>query len=156
MDANEYALKVQPAAKALAVLLNKAEWLGKGTEPAAKEETVSPLAAEVVSEAVPEKKGGDIAIAFGDRRYRVRGLEKNTSHDLLKINLLASKADAIHVDTRDLYSARQRAVFIKQAAIEMEVKEDVVKHDLGRLLLQLKRCRSGRSAKPSLRSAKSR
>jgi DNA primase len=55
----------------------------------------------------------------------------------LKINLLASKADAIHVDTLDLYSARQRAVFIKQAAIEMEVKKDVVKHDLGRLLLQL-------------------
>jgi DNA primase len=134
MDANEYALKVQPAAKALCVLLNKAEWLGKGTEAAAKEETVSPLAAEV---AAPEKKGSDIAIAFGDRRYRVRGLEKNTSHDLLKINLLASKAEAIHVDTLDLYSARQRAVFIKQAAIEMEVKEDVVKHDLGRLLLQL-------------------
>lgn len=33
MDANEYALKVQPAAKALGLLLNKAEWLGKGTRP---------------------------------------------------------------------------------------------------------------------------
>jgi DNA primase len=30
MDANEYACKVQPAAKSLGVLLNKAEWLGKG------------------------------------------------------------------------------------------------------------------------------
>ena len=30
MDANEYALKVTPAAKSLGVLLNKAEWLGKG------------------------------------------------------------------------------------------------------------------------------
>ena len=30
MDANEYALKVQPAAKSLGVLLNRAAWLGKG------------------------------------------------------------------------------------------------------------------------------
>lgn len=34
MDANEYALKVQPAAKSLGVLIRKAEWLGKGTAPA--------------------------------------------------------------------------------------------------------------------------
>jgi DNA primase len=138
MDANEYALKVQPASKALGVLLNKSEWLGNGA-PAAKEETVSPLAAALEPEppAAAETKGGDLAIEFGDRRYRVRGLEKNTSHDLLKINLLASKADAFHVDALDLYSARQRAVFVKQAALEMGVKEDVVKHDLGRLLLRL-------------------
>ena len=34
MDANEYALKVQPAAKSLGMLLNKAAWLGKGARPA--------------------------------------------------------------------------------------------------------------------------
>ena len=33
MDANEYALKVQPAAKSLGVMLNRAEWLGKGKRP---------------------------------------------------------------------------------------------------------------------------
>ena len=33
MDANEYALKVQPAPKSLGILLNKAEWLGKGKRP---------------------------------------------------------------------------------------------------------------------------
>ena len=31
MDANEYALKVQPAAKSLGMLLNQAHWLGKGS-----------------------------------------------------------------------------------------------------------------------------
>ena len=60
MDANEYALKVQPAAKSLALLVRKAQWLGKGEAPAltvgqtsapseataAKEETPSSLAAE--------------------------------------------------------------------------------------------------------------
>ena len=33
MDANEYALKVTPAAKSLGILLNKAAWLGKGKQP---------------------------------------------------------------------------------------------------------------------------
>ena len=32
MDANEYALKVTPANKSLGVLLNAAQWLGKGHE----------------------------------------------------------------------------------------------------------------------------
>ena len=33
MDANEYALKVTPAAKSLGMLLGKAAWLGKGKPP---------------------------------------------------------------------------------------------------------------------------
>ena len=37
MDANEYACKVQPAAKSLGLLIRKAVWLGKGEAPAAKE-----------------------------------------------------------------------------------------------------------------------
>ncbi|TAL39943.1 MAG: toprim domain-containing protein, partial [Alphaproteobacteria bacterium] len=34
VDANEYALKVQPANKSLGALIRKAEWLGKGAAPA--------------------------------------------------------------------------------------------------------------------------
>ncbi len=37
MDANEYACKVQPAAKSLGLLLRKAVWLGKGDAPARAE-----------------------------------------------------------------------------------------------------------------------
>ncbi len=33
MDANEYALKVTPAAKSLGLLIRKAEWMGKGAPP---------------------------------------------------------------------------------------------------------------------------
>ena len=47
MDANEYAHKVPPAAKSLAVLLNKAQWLGKGQRP-------EPRALEPVIVAGPE------------------------------------------------------------------------------------------------------
>ncbi len=84
-----------------------------------------------------EVRAEEIVITQGDRRYRVRGLAKNLSYDLLKVNLLGSRADGFHVDTLDLYSARQRTVFIKQAAIEMGVKEDVIRHDIGRVLLKL-------------------
>lgn len=194
MDANEYALKVQPAAKSLGILLNKAAWLGKGQrptvaviepqitetepEPAAKEkipepiettareEEVLPLAAESAEpileapqvatpptpaagmiEVPAEIKPEEIVITQGDRRYRVRGLAKNMSYELLKVNVLVHREPSesvsganesgFHVDTLDLYSARQRTVFLKQAAEELGVKEEVIRRDLGHVLLKL-------------------
>ena len=79
----------------------------------------------------------EIAITLGDRRYRVRGLAKNLSYDLIKINLLVSRGDGFHVDTLDLYAARQRIAFSKQAAIELGMKEEVIRHDLGHVLRKL-------------------
>jgi DNA primase catalytic core len=73
---------------------------------------------------------------FGERRYRVRGLEKNLSLQTLKVNLLVSQSDLVHVDTLDLYAARARSGFITQAANELRVKEELIKVDLGRMLLQ--------------------
>src|SRR6185437_10579485 len=75
---------------------------------------------------------------FAERRYRVRGLEKNLSLQVLKINLLVTGPDPalMHVDTLDLYSARSRASYIAQAASELRVKEELIKADLARLLLQ--------------------
>ena len=46
MDANEYALKMQPAAKSLACMLNSAAWLGKGKRPAVT--VIEPVKAEAV------------------------------------------------------------------------------------------------------------
>jgi DNA primase len=120
MDANEYALKVTPAAQSLAVLLNR---VGR--------EEARPPAPEVTTQ------GDEITIEQEDRRYRVRGLAKNLSYELLKINLLASRGDGLHVDTLDLYSARQRMAFAKQAGIELGIQEETVKHDLGRVLRKL-------------------
>jgi DNA primase catalytic core len=191
MDANEYALKVQPAAKSLGILLNRAAWLGKGkrptvavteptpreepppagteekSEPAAKEEnhaptedaatteSVLPLAAEeeapvaalpsalsLTVEVPTEIRAEEIVITQGDRRYRIRGLGKNMSYEVLRVNVLVSGANlrgesGFHVDTLDLYSARQRAVFLKQASEELGVKEEVIRRDLGHVLLKL-------------------
>jgi hypothetical protein len=84
-----------------------------------------------------EVRSQEIIVTIGDRRYRVRGFSKNLSYDLMKVNLLASHGEGFHVDTLNLYTAHQRTAFIKQAAVEMGVKEEVIRHDLGQVLLKL-------------------
>ena len=114
----------------------------------AKVENHEPLPAVVVPDIpkadIPaEISDREIIIALGDRRYRIRGLEKNLAFDVMKINLLVSRpafdgvGETIHVDTFDLYQQRPRGTFIKQAAIELGVKDDVIKADLGKILLKL-------------------
>jgi len=44
----------------------------------------------------------DIKCQLGNRSYRIRGLEKNTSLGQLKINLLVQVGECLHVDTVDL------------------------------------------------------
>jgi DNA primase len=84
-----------------------------------------------------EVREQEVVIRLGNRRYRIRGLDKAMSYDSLRVNLLASRGEAFHVDTIELYSARHRGAFVKLAAEEMGVEEAVVKHDIGRVLLKL-------------------
>jgi hypothetical protein len=95
-------------------------------------------------QAIPaEVSEEEVVLNFGDRRYRVRGLARNPSYETLKVNLLVSReaprelGALLHVDTFDLYNARHRSAFIKQAGLELGVKEAVIKHDLGAVLLKL-------------------
>ncbi|MGH7213177.1 MAG: toprim domain-containing protein [Tepidisphaeraceae bacterium] len=87
-----------------------------------------------------EVNGQEIVITLGDRRYRVRGLEKNLGFDALKVNVLASRGDGqggFHVDTLDLYAARNRKLFISEVARELGADENTIKTDLGKVLLKL-------------------
>jgi len=84
-----------------------------------------------------EIKPNEVVIRLGDRRWRVRGMGKNMSFNQLKVNVLVARGEGFHVDTLDLYTARQRTVFIKQAAEELGLKEEIVKKDLGKVLLKL-------------------
>jgi hypothetical protein len=59
----------------------------------------------------------------------------------MKVNLCVVRGDAVHVDTLDMALARQRAVFAKQASEELGIKDDIVRHDLGRMLLKLEELR---------------
>ena len=81
-----------------------------------------------------------------DRRYRIRGLERNQSMITLKINLMAARDDLVHMDTLDLVKARSRTSFIKAAANELYIDADTVKKDIGRLLLKLESLQSDRIA----------
>jgi len=79
----------------------------------------------------------EIIITLGERRYRIRGLDKNLSYDHLKMNLMVSIGDNFHTDKLDFYNAKGRTIFINQASGECGVKPDVVKNDLGKILLKL-------------------
>lgn len=105
---------------------------------------VSPAAvspAPAADEPAPEVTGREVTLCFGERRWRVRGLERASSFDVLRVNVMALVPDGgrFHVDTFDLYSARARAVFIAAAAAELGLDGDVVKRDLGRVLLACER-----------------
>ena len=145
MDANEYAQKVQPAAKSLGILIRKAAWLGKGQNPLP---IPSPLLSPPTAPAPPVQESAaaalsdnEITLLFGDgvqaRRWRVRGLAKNLAYEVLKVNVLVGAQQNFHIDTFDLYAARARAAYLTQAAAELGVSVDLLKADLGRVLLKL-------------------
>ncbi len=116
-------------------------------EPTASEPaTTEPLPAQAIPPApapdiAAEVTDTEVLIAFGERRYRIRGLERNLSFAALKVNLLVSKpgldnTPTVHVDSLDLYSAKVRGQYIKQAAAELGLQEEVIKRDLGQVLLK--------------------
>lgn len=106
-------------------------------EPDLPESTEASPVPKPVAEVDATVSPQETVIALGDRRYRIRGLDKNLSYEQLKVNVLVSRGERFHVDTLDLYSARHRGSYIKQAGIELGLKEEVLKKDLGKVLLKL-------------------
>ena len=113
--------------------------------PAAPEEvadvhaaTAPPAAKTPSSKPKMRDQGDEAFLVLGDRTWRARGLSKLSGPGSLKVNLLVTRANAgFFVDTLDLYSARHRGAFVKEAAAELNLEERVVKHDLGEVLLSL-------------------
>jgi DNA primase len=184
MDANDYALNVQPASKSLGVVIRSAEYMGDGLpperqldiemqtgqsvevvseeadlppslaadpqpeapapapEPAAPESETPALPAAAIppapeNQVQPDVTDHEVNIEYGNRHYRVRGLQKNSSYEVMKVNVLAKIGDVIHVDTFDLYSAKHRQAFARVAAAECGIEDKLIQRDLGQLLLQL-------------------
>jgi len=82
-------------------------------------------------------KGEDYTLDLGERSYRVRGLQKNGSLEVLKVNLRLSCRDLFHLDTLDFYRAKDREAFIRAAASETTLEPELIKRDMGKLLLAL-------------------
>ena len=76
----------------------------------------------------------------------MRGLAADAPVGVIKLNLLARRGDGFHADSLDLYSARQRGSFAEAASVELNVSAEVLRRDLGRLLLALEAVQDERRA----------
>jgi len=163
-DANSYALEQGP--EALKKAVRSAQWLGttslqkseKSNKPSTK--VASSLAAKAASptaetvakkeelssapQVVLDRKGEHHEMTFGERLYRVGGLEKNNSHEVLRITLRIANEGLMHVDSLDLYRDGERRKFIERAAEETLLEKDLLKRDLGKLLLALEQTQEAR------------
>ena len=186
-DANAFAL--DQGGEALRQAARNAIWYGSGgtSQKSAKSETsttsrapevvASSLAAKAANrtdekvakeerveapQVVLERKGDHHEMALGERLYRVGGLEKNNSLEVLRITLRVSIADdgaaqpggvqaragLLHVDSLDLYRDGERRKFIDRAAEETFLEKDLLKRDLGKLLLALEQSQEKRLSAP--------
>lgn len=144
LDANEYALKSGNPEKALGLALEQAQRLGAALEhDTASGENPSLLAAPAVphTEAVAGEvtASGELLMHCGPRVWRVRGWQKNTVPDVMKVNVQVrdEASGAFHVDQLDMYHAKQRQSYINVATVELGCEQSVIKREAGRLLLLL-------------------
>ncbi len=86
-----------------------------------------------------EVSGETVYVSLGERRYRILGLGKNLAPGVLRVNVMVTGTNTrgetrLHVDTLDLYAARLRAIFAKQAAQELGHKEESIERELSTLV----------------------
>ena len=159
-DANQHAQQAECPEKAFKHIIHNAIQMGNGRKAfyindiqvqkeAAKEEKEKekekPTSQASPANLLPapacdipaEIKPDGVIIQLEDRQWRIRGMAKNISYEILRVNARVSKAEKFYLDNLDLYSARQRLTFVKQAAAELEVDEETIKKDLGKLLMKL-------------------
>jgi DNA primase len=108
----------------------------------ALDKSASPVPPPPTSTVTLETRDDGLFIILGDRdaaprTYRIRGLDKNASTDQLKVQLMVQRGEAFFIDKLDLYSSKQRQIFINQACVELGVSDEIIKKDLGKVLLSL-------------------
>jgi DNA primase len=142
--ADENALACKVAAVTMATEAGQQEEVEAASETSPLAAVPGPVAADPAAEStdaptvavMTEGTAHEVNLTFADRHYRVRGLNKNLSYEVLKLNVLVRQGAAFHVDTLDLYSAKARAAYMQQAAQELGLSAAVLKADLGAVLLQ--------------------
>jgi DNA primase len=113
-----------PASSSLAASVSSLE-----EKPAAKEKMPA------VPSTALEQRGEAWFLTIEQREYRVTGLEKTVSSDGLKVGLRLQIGERFHLDQIDLIRDVERRRFIERAAEETALSSDLLKRDLGRLLL---------------------
>lgn len=99
-------------------------------------EAAAPSGALGAGDACPVN-GDEVSFTFGERQWRVRGIGKNLSFESLRVQLRVMHGDSYHLDTLDLCNAKHRQGFLGQAHGETGIAADVLKRDLGHVLLKV-------------------
>jgi DNA primase catalytic core len=143
------AVSVEPGGGGARAQLERPEDTEREGAPSSAAEAARPAPSSLPSSPVPAPPGAqpvvkldgeELRVEIEDRRWRIRGLGKASSFELLRVNVLVARShprrgEVFHVDSLDLYSARARGVFARQAGEELGVAEELVARDLGRVLL---------------------
>ena len=92
-------------------------------------------------------RGGAWFLEIEGREYRVAGLEKTLGTDALKVTLRLrvggpSGSDRFHLDQLDLCRDNERRRFVERAAEETGLTADLLKRDLGKLLLAVEQAQA--------------
>ena len=164
-DANAVLMAKDGGRAALAALIHSAAWLGGSPRVVvpeislvAKEESaagktsavaeLSSFAADVplahAASTTPKgvsvrRDGADLFATLGTRTYRVRGWQGKKSGETLtvalRVSVMTAQGERQHHDRLDLYQTRQRVAFASAAAEECGLSVEVLKSDLGTLIL---------------------
>lgn len=148
MDANAFALKSGNAESALGLALEQAVRMASGENrpslaASAGVQTLPSAAETLACEVTPS---GELLLRCGPRAWRVRGWQKNTLSEVMKVNVqvLDESTGAFHVDSFDMYHAKQRQGYVSTAAAELGCELSVIKREAGRVLLALEQQQDGR------------
>jgi DNA primase catalytic core len=114
-----------PAPSSLAASVSSLE-----TDSAKEKMPAAPITSPVL-----EQRGEAWFLKIEHREYRVTGLEKTVASDGLKIGLRVQMNDRFHLDQIDLVRDAERRRFIERAAEETGLTADLLKRDMGRVLL---------------------
>ena len=118
--------------------------------PAEEPPSEATAAAEPLASPVPKApaepppyvvREGEAEVVLAERRYRVRGLPRTPSCDRLNVLVLLDRTDeadrGTFADRLDLFVARQREAYARQAEAELDLEAGVVRADLATLLNRL-------------------
>jgi DNA-binding transcriptional ArsR family regulator/predicted transcriptional regulator len=161
-DANDVAVGSDDPHDELGRYLAEARWLGgaPATLTAAQDRALrGPGAlAEVPGAPAPCPDGeplsvpavvaahDELVVELGGHRWRVRHIPKAPTPGALRVNLMVGAGERFHVDTVDLYAARQRGAFAEAAAKELRCPPEQLKEELGRALLAVEDAQSAAAA----------
>ncbi|MBU2511439.1 toprim domain-containing protein [bacterium] len=164
-SANEFMLlhdKPTLQRKAFEKILDQAQWIKAGNNNRTAKEGVESLQtltpsmaanasskkiAKTESENMPDSvkkkessceiKEDEVLFQFDDREYKIKGLFKNLSLEVMKINIRVFRGELYYIDSLDLYQAKPRNHFVKVAADELNVDKSIIKADMGKILMEL-------------------